>query len=49
MSLPTLETARLLIREYTLDDLDSYHRLIKDAFDRGDSLDDCQMLPHVFL
>jgi RimJ/RimL family protein N-acetyltransferase len=40
MSLPTLETARLVIREYTLEDLYSYHRLIKESFERDDTLDD---------
>ncbi len=30
--IPTLETARLIVRELTMDDLDAVHRLLNDAF-----------------
>lgn len=40
MSLPTLQTERLLLREYRADDLEARHQLLTQAFQESASLDD---------
>lgn len=40
MSFTALETERLVIREYTLADLDTHHRLMVEAFDSKDTLEE---------
>lgn len=42
MSIAPLETERLMIREYTLADLDTHHRLMAEAFDSDNTLEATQ-------
>jgi hypothetical protein len=39
LRIPTLETQRLIIREFVLDDLDKRHQLLVESFGRDNPID----------
>lgn len=43
MSLPVLETERLTVREMTMNDLEAHHRLIVEAFESDQSIEDTRL------